>query len=40
MMRIRTISLLAAWLVLGAEPAGLRAETKAKDVQAPEFKKA
>ncbi len=38
MMRIRTISLLAAWLVLGAEPAGLRAETKAKDVQAPEFK--
>jgi C-terminal processing protease CtpA/Prc len=38
MMKLRTISLLAASLVLGAGPAGLRAQPKAEDVQAPEFK--
>jgi hypothetical protein len=38
MMRIRINSLLAALLVLAGGPAGLRAETKAEDAQAPEFK--
>ena len=37
-MRIRISSLLAAWLVLAGGPAGLRAQAKAEDAQAPEFK--
>src|ERR1035437_5044181 len=38
MMRIRINSQLAALLVLAGGAAGLRAETKAEDAQAPEFK--
>jgi hypothetical protein len=38
MMRIRTISLLAALLALAGGQAGLRAQAKAEDAPAPEFK--
>ena len=38
MMRIRINSLLAALLVLAGGPAGLRAQAKAEDAAAPEFK--
>jgi hypothetical protein len=38
MMRIRINSLLAAWLVLAGGQAGSRAQTKAEDAQAPDFK--
>jgi hypothetical protein len=38
MMRIRIHSLLAALLVLAGGQAGLRAQAKAEDAQAPEFK--
>jgi hypothetical protein len=38
MMRIRINSLLAALLVLAGGSAGLRAQAKAKDAQAPDFK--
>src|ERR1035437_7740269 len=38
MMRIRINSLLAALLVLAGGSAGLRAQPKAEDAQAPEFK--
>src|ERR1035438_10718429 len=38
MMRIRIDSLLAALLVLAGRPAGLRAQAKAEDATAPEFK--
>ena len=38
MMRIRINSLLAVLLVLAGGQAGLRAQTKAEDAQAPDFK--
>ena len=38
MRRVRTISLLAVLLMLAGGQAGLRAQPKAEDAQAPEFK--
>jgi hypothetical protein len=38
MMRIRISSFLAAWLVLAGGQAGVRAQTKAEDAPAPDFK--